>query len=617
VGSLGEAHTTLRAVAPAAASAPRSEELERVLRLLSTATGSPACMLVLFEDAGTTLLAAHGLAARPAEQIALPSQLADPLAQTGEELLLSDVRLQPHLAEEAFVRELGLVSCAAVPLPASSRSRGALLAIDRRPREWTEVDVGMLRDLAAAAACELELVRVSSERDELRQALFDREEQLRLAFDAIDLGMLMVSLAPGSAGRIVRVNGAFCSFLGRSEAALVGAHILDITHPDDHERSADALEALCSGRASILRHLEKRYLHADGHTVWGALTTSAAAQLGGVRPHVISLVEDITERKRADLDLPAIGSVLRRILSGEDARETIVQAAVDIAGASSAHLAERAGPDALIVTASVGFDLDGFEVRLDTASATAHAYLAGEARFVAEAAGDPLVSRRLLELSGARSVMWQPIRSHDEVLGVLVVGWAERVRDISARAARAVALLTDETAVALAHRDALERLAAQATTDGLTELPNRRSWEERLRQQAGRSRRAGTSVTVALLDLDRFKDYNDSRGHAAGDSLLREFAERAVLVLREGDTLARWGGEEFALLLAGCPSAEHAWPILERIRSAVPDGQTCSVGFARWDLRESPQQAMRRADSALYRAKALGRDRIVHAEESS
>ena len=166
--------------------------------------------------------------------------------------------------------------------------------------------------------------------------------------------------------------------------------------------------------------------------------------------------------------------------------------------------------------------------------------------------------------------MWQPIFSHDDVIGVLCVCWAERVENICARAARAVALLTDETAVALAHHDALERLAAQATTDGLTGLPNRRAWDERLARDLAAARRRQHPLTLALLDMDRFKHFNDTRGHSAGDELLREFARHARELLREGDKLARWGGEEFAVLLPDCPSHGFAESILERIRALCP-----------------------------------------------
>src|SRR5262249_47548521 len=157
---------------------------------------------------------------------------------------------------------------------------------------------------------------------------------------------------------------------------------------------------------------------------------------------------------------------------GDDARLAIVQAALDIAGASSAHLAERSDADTLEVTASAGLNLLGVEVKLSEPSATARAFITGEPRFLADPRSDPLVSRPLVEMARARSMMWQPIRSHDGVIGVLCVCWSEPIHGISARAARAVALLTDETAVALSHHEALQQLAAQATVDPLTSLPN-------------------------------------------------------------------------------------------------------------------------------------------------
>jgi diguanylate cyclase (GGDEF)-like protein len=241
-------------------------------------------------------------------------------------------------------------------------------------------------------------------------------------------------------------------------------------------------------------------------------------------------------------------------------------------------------------------------------------FLEAEPLFLADPGENPLASPQLVEMANARSIMWQPILSHGGVIGVLCVCWSERVADVSARAARAVALLTDETAMALAHRDALQRLAVQATTDPLTGLPNRRAWDDLVEREMALAARRRHPLTLALLDMDRFKRFNDTRGHTAGDELLGEFAARARGVLREGDALARWGGEEFAVLLPDCPSHGFAASILDRIRAVVPAGQSCSVGYASWDGTESAEQLIERADRALYRAKAMGRDRAVCAD---
>ena len=598
--------------------APPQESFDRLTRLAARLLAVPTALVSVIDSDRQFILSQVGLEEPWASSRRTPHahSFCREVADGERPLTVADVDGAAPAAGPAGA-EFGARAYVGVPVFLAGECIGALCVLDRVPRDWTQEDVRSLQDIAAMLAGELELRTARLARDHARAALSDSEEHIRLAFDAAAVGIVMVSLEPGSAGRLLRVNEAFCKFLGRTQESLVGMAIEELTHPADREVSQEVIGALAAGRRSLVRHLEKRYLHADGHTVWGALTTSAVAPSDGGQAYGIALIEDVTERKQADQDLPAIANVLRRILSGEDAREAIVQAAVDIAGASSSYLLERDGAEQLVVTASAGLNLRGVPVPLGEPSATAHTYLSGEPLFMADPAESPLVSPELLKLSGGRSIMWQPIFRHEEVLGVLCVCWAERVSDLSTRAARAVALLTDETAVALAHHEALQRLAAQATTDGLTGLPNRRAWEERLSRDIASARRLQRPVTLALLDMDRFKHYNDSHGHAAGDDLLREFAAHASMLLREGDTLARWGGEEFAVLLPDCPSASFVESILARIRAAVPAGQSCSVGYASWDGLESAEQLVMRADRALYRAKAMGRDRAASAESEA
>ena len=161
----------------------------------------------------------------------------------------------------------------------------------------------------------------------------------------------------------------------------------------------------------------------------------------------------------------------------------------------------------------------------------------------------------------------------------------------------------------------LARVEAMSRTDALTGLPNRRAWDEELPREIERARREHTRFAVALLDLDRFKAYNDANGHPAGDELLRRAAQAWRVRVRVVDTLARYGGEEFALLLPGCPPIDGR-QVLERVRAATPDGQTVSAGIAEWDGEESAEALIQRADDALYEAKRAGRDRSVLAVRS-
>ncbi len=146
-------------------------------------------------------------------------------------------------------------------------------------------------------------------------------------------------------------------------------------------------------------------------------------------------------------------------------------------------------------------------------------------------------------------------------------------------------------------------LRVTARADPLTGLANRRLWDERLEEELERARRSGTAFSVAIVDLDNFKEVNDAGGHQAGDHLLRDLAGAWHAVIRGGgDFLARLGGDEFGLLAPG--SDEVAIRMLaRRLTEAVPNGVVASIGVATWDRAESASDLLRRADRAMYQAK--------------
>lgn len=150
-------------------------------------------------------------------------------------------------------------------------------------------------------------------------------------------------------------------------------------------------------------------------------------------------------------------------------------------------------------------------------------------------------------------------------------------------------------------------LKSLARTDSLTGIANRRVWDEELNRSLDRARRTQMPLTVAVLDLDHFKRFNDTHGHQAGDALLRDIARLLKSKLREGDIVARYGGEEFGMLLHGC-SLNGAAEVIARIRPLVPYEQTFSAGITDSDGFESGATVVARADSALYRAKHQGRN---------
>ncbi|HYB51949.1 MAG TPA: GGDEF domain-containing protein, partial [Burkholderiaceae bacterium] len=178
------------------------------------------------------------------------------------------------------------------------------------------------------------------------------------------------------------------------------------------------------------------------------------------------------------------------------------------------------------------------------------------------------------------------------------------------------ALLLGGVVAALVHRAQHESRATLGVmgqllrTDPLTGIGNRRSLDENLPVELARARRTAAPLTIAMIDLDFFKRYNSRRGHAGGDALLRQAAQSWRKQLRPTDTLARYGGEEFTLVLPNC-AADQACQLIERLRPGLPDNQTFSAGVATWDLQESGESLLRRADQALLIAKKQGRNRTI------
>jgi diguanylate cyclase (GGDEF)-like protein len=230
------------------------------------------------------------------------------------------------------------------------------------------------------------------------------------------------------------------------------------------------------------------------------------------------------------------------------------------------------------------------------------------------------IARRVRAAYGLTQVIAAPLATPDGVVGAIVVSrrvgatWAESTRRILGGAAvEASAAL----ARAYSHRDA----EARAATDALTGLPNRRYFDEFVGLLAQR-RRAGDAVGILMVDIDRFKALNDRHGHATGDAVLRAVGRAIVGAVREDDVPARFGGEEFVVLLRN-PAAGVAVEVGERIRAAVRgldlrrlgvQRVSVSIGVAVAAGPEEPiEDLIESADRALYRAKRAGRDRVVAA----
>jgi len=223
----------------------------------------------------------------------------------------------------------------------------------------------------------------------------------------------------------------------------------------------------------------------------------------------------------------------------------------------------------------------------------------------------------------APSLLAVPLRHRDRNLGALVLMGRRGAFDASA--SRVLGVIANQAAASLAVIRLKERHKHLAARDGLTQLYNRRAFDDRLAKARAREERQGGRFAVLLLDIDHFKRLNDTFGHPAGDAALKHTARVLEGHLRQGDEAARYGGEEFAVILPGADAAGAA-PLAERVRAAIEGSQvvfegarlavTVSVGVAAWpeDGREV-ETLLAAADRALYAAKQDGRNRVAAAAD--
>jgi diguanylate cyclase (GGDEF)-like protein len=351
------------------------------------------------------------------------------------------------------------------------------------------------------------------------------------------------------------------------------------------------------------------YPHTQYRTV--VLAVAVDGIIGFTTQAFVARVRDQAREAQArEQMLEQVTAVVHRLFDSSEPRQDVCEAVMRIGSATSAVLYERmAKTDQLTCTAAAGIKTEVAGSLVPRRSAAYDAMRTGQRVLITEdvESHSELIGEWVAD-GRASSLLYQPLLREDTPLGVLVITWPSHVRGEGPRAT-VVALLVHEVAAVISRADTLDHLSDEALTDALTGLPNRRAWERYLRQAAA----GGEPLAIGMLDLDHFKLFNDAHGHPAGDRLLKQTAAAWRDQLRVGDILARIGGEEFALLLLQC-DARTATEVIDRLRDKVTHDCTCSAGIAIRESREGPEAVVERADAALYRAKAQGRNQSILAK---
>jgi diguanylate cyclase (GGDEF)-like protein len=352
--------------------------------------------------------------------------------------------------------------------------------------------------------------------------------------------------------------------------------------------------------------------------------------LGGMA-RVLELLGRMENRRNLLEQLSAIQKAISTRAGLQEVFDTIVHAGSRLLGVEMAaiRVSDADDPSRMRTPAVIGHPddlIDALRHGPTLAGATAPAPEHGEL-VVIDDYQNHVQARPEAVAHGVTTAIAAPLHEHATVIGSLVLSTTERGRKFSVADREMLAAFAEHASLALAAARTGETMR-QALTDPLTGLANRVLFLDRLEHALARAARRGTGVSVLFIDLDRFKLVNDTLGHAQGDALLIEVAQRIRGCLRRAETAARLGGDEFAVLLEEARDEMGAAHVAERMAAVLKqpfllDGReiyiTASVGIAVGTV-EDAGTLLRHADVAMYRAKARGKDRYevfepeMHAE---
>lgn len=407
------------------------------------------------------------------------------------------------------------------------------------------------------------------------------EEESRLAMDNASIGMCLIS----NDGRFLRANPAMGRMLGLPADALLTMSLDEVTHPDDSAILAETRRALAGGMRTTGRHT-LRFVTAGGHVIWGDASLSPVHNDDGSVRHLVAQVVDVTNEHAL--------------------RQSLLEAQ-RIAHVGSWQLdlvtGELAWSDELLLM----FGLDAWDPKPTRESAeqyfepTSWALLQSTLASMVKSGLPCEIELEVLRADGTHG--W-------------VLGRGEGVRD-----ATGAVVSLQGVAMDITHRKlATDELLRMATHDPLTGLANRVALNDQIELALRAGRRTGRATAVLMIDLDRFKDVNDTLGHAAGDRLLVAAADRVTRIVRAGDLVARTGGDEFVIVMRDLEDPEEALQAARRIVEVFREPfttqeselyATASVGVATSSDSGDAGDLVREADTAMYVAKETGRDRVA------
>lgn len=417
-------------------------------------------------------------------------------------------------------------------------------------------------------------------------------------------------------GRFLSVSAASERVFGYRPDEMIGRTAFELMHPDDRDASLALVERINSGEPSPDH--ENRYVHKDGHIVhimWSARWLEAEQVRVGV-------ARDITGRKRAEAMQAALYSVSEAAHSAGDLQTLYARVHEVIGQLLPAENFFVALYDAATDELSFPYYVDHFDPppppqSLSSGTLSAEVIRSGEAMLLTPDTVEQTLAK-IGSVAGKHSLDWLgvPLEAGTEVMGALVLQSYSGAVRYTEQDKELLQFVSSQVATAIERKRTHSRLEFLARYDHLTGLPNRALFLDRLQNSLQRAQRDDLRLAVLYLDMDNFKQINDTFGHSTGDQLLQEVAQRLKQCVRESDTIGRLGGDEFAVLLGNIGKSGDATLVAEIILAKLSNPYSLndktvisspSLGIAIYPEHSKEElELVRLADEAMYVAKRDG-----------
>jgi len=602
-----------------------------ITSIASTILNSPISLISLVDENRQWFKSKHGM---DASETPRDISFCTHAVESGEQLIIENALDDERFSKNPLVTgDPNIRFYAGIPIKSvEGYSLGTLCVIDNKPKIPSARELAALNDLAQLATKEIQF---RERMLEAQSSVIISQTKFKSLFENAAIGIAMVK--PNGAWS--EVNDELCKIVGYTRAELLGLTFQDITYSEDLDADLNLLDQLVAGKIDRYQ-LEKRYVKKGGDLIWIELTVTKQLTLEGDIDYFIGIIKDIQSAKETEAALSALRKTLEekvhlRTSELKEANKSLLNSYQEKVASEQRLQDVELELRTILDNANDAYVCMGIDGTVKAWNKQAEHIFGWQEDEVMGHKLDRLIIPQEMREAHQRGMKRYLSEKHSDMIGKRIELEAMRKDGLRIPVELQVNVLEikGQTLFTSFLRDITDRkqlenlLKNEARNDPLTGLPNRRKLEEVLPIAIQRAKTNKTNLSLLFVDLDGFKAINDNHGHNVGDMLLREVANRIDKSTRQSDTVVRYAGDEFVIILEGVKNPLDTRKIAEKILREISQPAqfgnihitiTVSIGISWYSFEDDqqiqPTELIRLADKAMYTAKQKGKNGIFTVE---